>query len=61
MSEHDSYISEEADAADAALEEALEPPRDVLVHPNLARAQRLALFRERSVARGVVLHDCVCK
>ena len=47
------YIGEEADAADAALEQPLEPPVDVVVHPELARAQRLALLR----GGGVALHD----
>ena len=51
-------IGEEADAADAALEQPLEPPRDVVEDLDLALGQRLALFREWSGNGEVVLHDC---
>ena len=51
-------IGEEADAADATLEQALEPPRDVVEDLDLALGQRLALFREWSGNGEVVLHDC---
>ena len=39
------YIREEADAADATLEQALEPPRDVVEDLDLALGQWLASFR----------------
>ena len=64
------YIGEEADAADATLEQALEPPRDagcqLLVDLLLFGRQRLAILRRRQRG-GVVevsLHNwCarVCK
>ena len=58
-------IGEEADAADAALEQPLEPPRDVVEDLHLALGQRLALVhREWSGGVGqVLLHhwQALCK
>ena len=58
------YIGEKADAADAKLEQALEPPRDGMKDLDLPVGQRLALFREWSGVGEVCLHDWhvgVCK